>query len=78
MEFPYSDVTERDWQTIDDGGPVRFAMIGLGWWTRAEAIPAVAESSFCETTVVVSGSREKARDALGLADGIERASPGII
>jgi len=71
MDFP--DDAGRDWQTIDEGGPVRFAMIGLGWWTRAEAIPAVEASSFCETTAVVSSSTEKARDALDLADSIEHA-----
>jgi xylose dehydrogenase (NAD/NADP) len=57
-----ADFTDRDWQTLDDGGPVRFAMIGLGWWTREEAIPAIKGSDFCTTTVVVSGSEEKARE----------------
>jgi xylose dehydrogenase (NAD/NADP) len=64
----------RDWQTADPGdGPVRVAMIGLGWWTREQAIPAVERGELCETTVVVSGSREKAgrvRDDWGT---IERA-----
>jgi predicted dehydrogenase len=73
MELPYEDFTERDWQTRDDAGTVRVAMLGLGWWTRTEAIPAVEESAFCETTVVVSGSEEKARETLGLADSIEHA-----
>ena len=49
----------RDWQRSDDG-TVRFALVGLGWWTREEAMPAIEESTFCETTVVVSGSHEKA------------------
>ncbi|AGB38897.1 D-xylose 1-dehydrogenase Gfo6 [Natronococcus occultus] len=53
----------RDWQESDeDAGPVRFAMVGLGWWTRDEAMPAVDRSTFCETTVVVSGSAEKAEE----------------
>ncbi len=48
----------RDWQEIDadDGERVRFAMVGMGWWTTEEAIPAVEGSDFCETTVAVSGS----------------------
>ena len=71
MEFPVDDVTERDWQTAEDPGTVRFAMVGLGWWTRAEAVPAVEESAFCETTVLVSGSKEKARDARSLAGSVE-------
>ncbi len=73
MTFPFDDFTERDWQAIDEAGPVRFAMIGLGWWTRAEAVPAVAESAFCETTALVSSSKEKAREATDLADSIEHA-----
>jgi xylose dehydrogenase (NAD/NADP) len=73
MEFPFDDFTDRDWQTADDPGTVRFAMIGLGWWTRSQAIPAVEESSFGETTVVVSGSAEKAREASALAASIEHA-----
>jgi predicted dehydrogenase len=73
MEFPFDDFIERDWQTTDDAGTVRFAMIGLGWWTRAEAIPAVEESAFCETTTVVSGSKEKAEETVDLADSIEHA-----
>jgi xylose dehydrogenase (NAD/NADP) len=73
MEFPFDDFTERDWQTTEDAGTVRFAMIGVGWWTRDQAIPAVRDSSFAETTVLVSGSAEKARDAAGLADTIEHA-----
>jgi xylose dehydrogenase (NAD/NADP) len=71
MQFPYESVTERDWQTHDDPGTVRFAMIGLGWWTRAEAVPAVEESDFCETTVLVSGSEEKAQGYTDLAPTIE-------
>lgn len=65
------DFTERDWQTVDDAEPIRFAMIGLGWWTREEAIPAVEETEFCETTVVVSRSKAKATrvaDATGTVE----------
>lgn len=52
---------DRDWQTADpDAGPVRFALVGLGWWARDVAMPAIANSTFCETTVLVSSSTEKA------------------
>jgi len=71
MDFPVDQMTERDWQTAEDPGTVRFAMVGLGWWTRAEAVPAVEESDFCETTVLVSGSKEKARAGKDLAGSIE-------
>ncbi len=71
MNVPVDNVTERDWQTTDDPGSVRVAMIGLGWWTRAEAVPAVEEAAFCETTVLVSGSKEKAQETADLAESIE-------
>jgi xylose dehydrogenase (NAD/NADP) len=71
MQIAGGAFTERDWQTSDPAGTVRFAMIGIGWWTRAEAIPAVEASDFCETTVVVSGDREKAQATTSLADSIE-------
>ncbi|WP_247004267.1 D-xylose 1-dehydrogenase Gfo6 [Halosolutus gelatinilyticus] len=53
--------THREWQESSaDDGPVRFALIGLGWWTSDKAMPAIEASTFCETTVVVSRSKEKA------------------
>jgi xylose dehydrogenase (NAD/NADP) len=64
----------RDWQTADaDDGPVRVAMLGLGWWTIEQAIPAVAAGELCETTVVVSSSREKAERVRDDHGTIERA-----
>jgi xylose dehydrogenase (NAD/NADP) len=63
----------RDWETATDGGPIRFAMIGLGWWTIEEAIPAVAETQRCETTVVVSSSPEKADRVASDTGTIEHA-----
>ncbi len=54
-----SEFGARDWQELEEG-TLRIAMIGLGWWTLEEAMPAVEESQFCETTVVVSGDEEKA------------------
>ncbi|WP_313693493.1 D-xylose 1-dehydrogenase Gfo6 [Halorarum halobium] len=49
----------RDWRTATDG-TVRLAVIGLGWWTLDQAIPAITGAERCETTVAVSGSTEKA------------------
>jgi xylose dehydrogenase (NAD/NADP) len=57
----FDEYTQRDWQTRESG-TVRIAMIGLGWWTVERAIPAVASSNLCETTVLVTSSREKAED----------------
>ncbi len=59
LESYFDDFTRRDWQQMEDG-TVRLAMVGLGWWTREMAIPAVEESDLCETSVVVSRSKEKA------------------
>jgi xylose dehydrogenase (NAD/NADP) len=61
VETLLADFTERDWQTTDEVEPVRFAVVGLGWWTREEAMPAVVESDFCTTTVGVSGNADKAQ-----------------
>ncbi|WP_123534418.1 D-xylose 1-dehydrogenase Gfo6 [Halosimplex salinum] len=59
IEVP-STFDERDWARPVDGGPVRFAVIGLGWFGPDVAIPAIEESDYCVTTTVVSGDREKA------------------
>ncbi|GAB6878175.1 Gfo/Idh/MocA family oxidoreductase [Halorubrum gandharaense] len=66
--------TRRDWQDADaDDGPVRFAVVGLGWWTRDEAIPAINDSTFCDVSVVVSGSAEKADSVAETHDTVDRA-----
>lgn len=53
------DAGRRDWETGAEG-TVRFAVVGLGWWTVDMAIPALAAAEHCETTVAVSGSKSKA------------------
>lgn len=61
MTFPdwLDDFDRRDWQTVEEG-TVRFALIGLGWWTVDLALPAIEKSELCETTVLISSSTEKA------------------
>ena len=51
--------SDRDWETTDEG-TVRFALVGLGWWTLDVAVPAIEASERCETTVLVSSTTEKA------------------
>lgn len=51
---------ERDWERPVDDGPLRFAVVGLGWFGRDVALPAIVASDYCEATTVVSGSPEKA------------------
>ncbi|WP_224337767.1 D-xylose 1-dehydrogenase Gfo6 [Haloprofundus halobius] len=60
----YSWITayeERDWQTSTDG-TVRYALLGLGWWTVDVVLPAIENSDLGEVTVLVSSSTEKAVD----------------
>ena len=67
-------VTRRDWQDVTEtDDPVRFAMVGLGWWTREQAMPAVASAALCETTVVVSGDHEKADRVAADSGTVEHA-----
>ena len=56
----FDEFTRRDWQERSDGGPVRFALIGLGWFTRAWALPGMEKTDLCEPTVAISGSKAKA------------------
>lgn len=55
----FADYERRDWQTAADE-TVRYALVGLGWWTTDVALPALEASKLGETTVLVSRSREKA------------------
>lgn len=49
----------REWRSATNG-TVRYALIGLGWWTTDVAIPAIEETELAETTVLVSSSGKKA------------------
>ncbi len=63
---------ERDWQTTTDG-TVRYALLGLGWWTIDLALPAIQDSDLGEVTTLVSSSSEKAKrlaDENGVDHGI--------
>lgn len=51
---------ERDWDRPVENAPLRFAVVGLGGFARMTALPAIADSDYCTTTAVVSGSPEKA------------------
>ncbi|MDR9431982.1 MAG: D-xylose 1-dehydrogenase Gfo6 [Natronomonas sp.] len=63
---------ERAWQTTTDG-TVRYALVGLGWWTIDVALPAIESSDLGEVTTFVSSSAEKAQrlaDENGVDNGI--------
>ena len=69
----FDGFTGRDWQTVEEG-TVRFAMVGLGWWTNEKAMPAVERSELCETTVVVSGDKGRAES---VADSHHTVESGL-
>jgi len=69
-----AEFDSRDWQEqTETDDPIRFAMIGVGWWTREQAMPAVASADLCETTVLVSSDREKAQSVAAESETVERA-----
>lgn len=76
LETAVSNGCARDWETVDadDAEQVRFAVIGLGWFTKGRALPALEESVRCEPTVLVSRTSEKATriaaETSGAVDGI--------
>jgi xylose dehydrogenase (NAD/NADP) len=64
----------RDWLDTDTtpDGRVRFALIGLGSFTREWILPAVEASAYAETTCLVSGDAAKA-DRIAEDHGVETA-----
>lgn len=72
LDAYFDDFMRRDWQEATSGD-VRFAMVGLGWWTRDFAIPATRQSDLCTTTTVVSSSTEKAEEFAADFDTVEAA-----
>ena len=70
----FEEAWKRDWKTTTASGvpPVRFAVIGLGWFTKGRALPALEESARCEPTVLVSDTAEKAERVARDVDGAVR------
>jgi xylose dehydrogenase (NAD/NADP) len=52
----------RDWavEGVAEEGPLRFALLGLGLFTRNSVLPAIEDSDLATASCLVSGSREKA------------------
>jgi glucose-fructose oxidoreductase len=44
-----------------DGQPLRFAVVGLGYFAQAKVLPAFAHAPGCELTAIVSGDAHKRR-----------------
>lgn len=60
LEDYFRDFARRDWERESPDGTVRMAVVGLGGFARSRALPAIEAGRYCETTVLVSGSVEKA------------------
>jgi len=58
MSSSLFDYEPRDWRT-DADGQLRFALVGVGWWTTEFVLPAIETTDGCVTTTVVSSSTEK-------------------
>ena len=74
IETLTEEFDRRDWQELEEtDDPVRLAMIGVGWWTREQAMPAVESAELCETTVLVSSDPEKASEVAEDSATVEHA-----
>ena len=70
MSSSLFDFEPRDWRT-DAGGRVRFALVGVGWWTTEFVLPAIETVDHCVTTTVVSSSTEKTDRVRAEYDSVE-------
>ncbi len=67
--------TRRDWQRADPpGDPFRIAAIGLGWFSREHALPALEESDFCTLSLGVDPG-EKNRTEVSQTRNVPAISP---
>ncbi|MFB6106358.1 MAG: D-xylose 1-dehydrogenase Gfo6 [Halobacteriaceae archaeon] len=56
---PFGDaMTARDWET-GTAEPLRIGVVGVGWFATDFALPAIAESDYCEATALVTGSPDE-------------------
>ncbi|WP_222920160.1 D-xylose 1-dehydrogenase Gfo6 [Natrinema sp. SYSU A 869] len=62
LEDAFANFMRRDWERESVTETVRLAVIGIGGFARQRALPAIAEGSYCETTVLVTSSPDRATD----------------
>jgi len=74
IDAVFEEAAARDWETTtaEETVSIRFAVVGLGWFTKGRALPALEESSRCEPTVLVSSTAEKAERIATTVDGAVR------
>lgn len=63
-------LSRRDWDDSTDG-EVRFALVGLGWWTREYVLPVLTDLDACAATVAVSGTAAKRESVVDDWDRVE-------
>lgn len=68
LEDAFSNFMRRDWQREPVDGTIRLAVIGIGAFARQRALPAIAEGSHCETTMLVTGSPGRVSDVARQSD----------
>src|SRR6056297_122333 len=62
FDHVFADFTRRDWERQSVEGTIRLAVAGVGSFARRRALPAIAASSHCETTVLVAEPPERVAD----------------
>ncbi|MBZ6494802.1 D-xylose 1-dehydrogenase Gfo6 [Natrinema longum] len=62
LEEAFSNFTRRDWERESIAGTVRLAIIGVGGFACQRALPAIHNGNYCEPTVLVTSSPDRATD----------------
>ena len=68
LEDTFTEFTRRDWDRDAPDGTVRLAIVGTGDFARNRALPAIDEGSYCEPTVLVTGSPDRSRSIASAFD----------
>ncbi|SFS67202.1 D-xylose 1-dehydrogenase Gfo6 [Halostagnicola kamekurae] len=61
VEECFEDFRRRDWERESVDGTVRLAVVGIGGFAENRAIPGVRAGTYCEPTVLVTGSPRRTR-----------------
>lgn len=62
LEDAFANFTRRDWERAVPDETVRLAVIGIGGFARKRALPGIAEGTYCETSMLVTSSPDRATD----------------
>ncbi|RQG98757.1 D-xylose 1-dehydrogenase Gfo6 [Natrarchaeobius oligotrophus] len=61
LESAFANFTRRDWERESVDGTVRVAIIGVGGFARQRALPGIADSRYCEASLLVTRSPDRTR-----------------